>query len=98
MDERIREPTTHQKSLARMLRHIADALDSGEVSRSTVAIHYGIIEVANNWGIGDFRVKKLSPGVQMRGTRNRLISIALHYYKDPPNDLISEIAKQECMV
>lgn len=96
MDERIKEPTAHQRSLAKMLRAAADALDCGEVTRSVVTIHYGQIEVENDFHIGDFRLKKRDL-VKRVSTGNRAISVVLQYCKDVPTDLIADIAKQECM-
>lgn len=93
-DERIKEPTPHQKALAKMLRSIADALDCGEVTRSVVTVHYGQIDVQADASVGDFRLARRDV-IKRKGTGHRVVSIALQYDKDIDTDTIAQIVNQE---
>lgn len=93
-----KEPTPHQKSLARTLRAAADALDAGEVAMTIVQVYYGQIDVVNNTETGNFRVTRrdVKP-VKRVGTGSRLISIALQFNRDVSTDRITEIIGKEAI-
>lgn len=87
-DDKIKEPTIHQKRLAKLMRKLADALDCGEIKQTAVIVHYGQLAVQPDHVAGDFQVTRKSTG-------KRLISMALVYDTDVPSDLLTEITKQE---
>lgn len=88
MDDRIKEPTVHQKRLAKTLRMLADAIDIGEVKQSVVVVHYGQMSIQADFGNGSFQIQRKTTG-------KRLVSIALLYDIDIPKDMLSTIAQQE---